>query len=174
MPDMVLQTQRVRLRPLTIADAPAVFAYAGNIDLLAQTPWEPHTSLAQTQARLHYHQSLITSAATTVWGIEYLPLQRIIGECGITIEYNATADIHYILHPQWHKQGLATEACATLIAYLRTMNTPIAITASIMEHNGASQRVAQRLGLHHIGFVEHQWYARGIMHGLHLYERTLI
>ena len=108
---MILKTKRLILRPLTIDDFGAVHSWASNPDNTRLMKWGPNTEeqtrefLAKVKPGKDF--AVVLSASDIV-----------IGSCGIyPNSENDTAEMGWILHKDYWKQGYGTEICGELIRY---------------------------------------------------------
>ena len=139
---MILNTERLILRPLTTDDFEAVHLWAGNPQNTRYMAWGPNT---KEQTR-----EFLTSFVTP--GKDFAAVlkktNRVIGSCGVYPDNsNDTGEIGWILHMDYWKQGYGTELGAELIRYgfetlkLRRLTAPCAV------ENYGSRRVMERNGM---------------------------
>lgn len=69
---------------------------------------------------------------------------RLIGSIGVT-----GGDLGYMLHPDYHGQGIASQAARSAITQAFVETDSDHLTASTWHDNAASYRVLQRLGFAH-------------------------
>ncbi|MDO4179825.1 MAG: GNAT family N-acetyltransferase [Bacteroidales bacterium] len=145
---MVLETNRLLLREMTLSDISALssilqdekvmYAYNGAFSDKETLIWMQK----QLQRYKDYEFGL--------WGVFLKDTDEMIGQCGITMqEYKATQvpEIGYLLaHDYWHK-GYAIEAATACREYgFNTLNFN-ALYSIIRDTNIASQNVALRNGM---------------------------
>ena len=71
----IIQTKRLLLRPLTVADAPQMFQNWASSETVTQyLTWTPHTTLEQTKARLSLREALDDED----WGIVMTETNRAV------------------------------------------------------------------------------------------------
>ncbi len=138
----VLQTERLRLRPLTLEDAPALFPMVSDPETMRFMPDLPHENPVVTRYRLTEEMSL---AGARHWAVcrrdsnEPLGIVNYLGQTPIP-------GMGYILRRDQWGQGLATEACRAALAYGFDAVGFDRVELWINQHNHASMRVAQKLG----------------------------
>lgn len=135
-----LETQRLILRSPTLADADAYYSWGSNPENVRYMAWGPN-DMEQTKAYL----------ASVRIGMDFAIVLKesgaVIGSCGVYPDSAGdTGELGWILHMDYHKQGLGTELCAKLIQYgfkdlnLRRLKAPCAAvnygSCRIMERNG--------------------------------------
>ncbi|MBX6342671.1 MAG: GNAT family N-acetyltransferase, partial [Thermomicrobiaceae bacterium] len=74
-----LETERLALRPLRLADAGDVFAYASDPEVARYTSWEPHRSIEESRAFLRQVLAAYAVGRTGTWGIVDRASGRVVG-----------------------------------------------------------------------------------------------
>lgn len=111
---MVFQTERLRLRPIKLSDAEAMFSYARIPSVGPKAGWSPHTYLEETKAII---RSMMKEdlASSGVYAVTLLD-DKLIGTIDIHhITPNFKGEIGMVLHPDHHNQGLMEEASNIMI-----------------------------------------------------------
>ncbi|GAA4610178.1 RimJ/RimL family protein N-acetyltransferase [Actinoplanes octamycinicus] len=136
----------VELRPITVADWPAVHEFARLPEVCRYQAWGPNTA-AQTEV-------FVREAAGT-WGRS--PQSRFVfavvagGELAGTAELKLRgphqAEIGYLLHPRFWGRGLATAAGRGMLAMAFGEHRRHRVFATCDPRNEASARVLSRLGM---------------------------
>jgi len=136
---MILETERLILRPFTDGDFEAVQSWAGNPENTRYMAWGPNTE-DDTRAFLKM----------TKPGADFAVVlnenNKVIGSCGIYPDKdNDTAELGWILHKNYWKYGYGTELGGELIRYgfedlkLRRIGAPCAAinygSCRVMERN---------------------------------------
>jgi RimJ/RimL family protein N-acetyltransferase len=137
-----LRTSRLLLRPLAPGDWPDVLAYTSDPEIMRYLP-EGVMSAEQVQAFIAEHQP--TSGALAA----VLPAEgRLIGHLTFHPWYAPHIyEIGWVLHPQYHGQGYATEAALALLQYgFETLGLHRVI-ATCQPENIGSWRVMEKLGM---------------------------
>lgn len=117
MPD--LETERLRLRKLTMHDARDIYHYSRDPEVARHVLWDAHRNIGDSRAYLRYMLRRYRLHEPASWGIEYRKTGAIIGTIGfmwIQTE-NAAAEIGYSLSREFWNQGMMTEALRAIIAY---------------------------------------------------------
>jgi RimJ/RimL family protein N-acetyltransferase len=167
VPGYPLATERLRLRPFNRGDVDAVFAYRSLPEVARYLFDEPmsHEECAEA-VRLRAGQIAFTAEGDKILlAVERKQDARLIGE--VSLIWRSVADeqaeIGYILHPDVHGQGYATEAARALLAFAFAQVGLHRVYARCDARNVASARVMARLGmrqeahLHEHAFVKGQW-----------------
>jgi RimJ/RimL family protein N-acetyltransferase len=148
-----LETARLRLRAHTIADFPNCCTLWANPDVARYTVGKPSTQEEVWSRILRYagHWSLLEFG---YWLVEERETGRFVGEVGLA-EYHrgiasqlaALPDLGWVLSPDAHGHGYATEAALAALDWAVEHLHPYEEVSSIIHpDNAASLRVAQKAG----------------------------
>ncbi|MEZ4868300.1 MAG: GNAT family N-acetyltransferase [Caldilineaceae bacterium] len=137
-----LTTERLTLRPLTLADAEALHQAYGDLEAMRFMPTLPHQSVAET--RQHLKRELSVPGAVH-WTICRRDDNAVIGQVNY-LGQTLLPGMGYILQRAAWGQGYATEACRAALEYGFANLGLDRVELWINEENFASQRVAQKLG----------------------------
>jgi ribosomal-protein-alanine N-acetyltransferase len=146
-----LETERLILRPITAADAPAVFLYASNPNLTRFTLFETHQTIDESRwFATDYARSRYASREPDPFGIVLKgdPVPTVIGALGAhwASQPNGTMELGYaIAEPYWGR-GLVAEAARAVIRYVFTEYAVERLQARVIVGNDASERVLAKLG----------------------------
>ncbi len=82
------------------------------------------------------------------WALVHQQSQQLIGHCGLHyLASSPEVELTYTIHPNYWRQGLATEAAAAVLDWgFEQLNLP-QIVGVTGPDNAASQRVMQKLGM---------------------------
>ena len=142
----VLATARLRLKPLTAADAPELRAITDDAAIIASIDFlrAPFT-LADAEALIHG----AGDGRDCFIGVRHG--EALIGVVGAHLHADGRIEFGYWLGSAWHGRGFATEAAAAVIAALRGRFPGRRIVAECHPANRASWRVLEKLGLRATG-----------------------
>ena len=150
----ILETERLILRPLTLDDFEAVHSWASNPENVRYMFWGPNTE-EQTKEFLG-----ITKAGKD-FAVVLRESGQVIGSCGIYPDSaNDKAELGWILHKDFWKQGFGVEICGELIRYgfkdlnLRRLFAPCAAV------NYGSYRIMERNGMRREALHKKAFWAR--------------
>lgn len=138
----ILETNRLKLRPLGLDDMPALFEIYSDTRAMTFMPTPPHESVDQTHNSFQWSLSrdgafywtiCLKGDDTPIGVVNYLGETRIQG-------------MGYILHPDYWGQGITTEACRAVLDYGFTNLGYDKVELWIDQNNIASLKVAQKLG----------------------------
>jgi ribosomal-protein-alanine N-acetyltransferase len=143
-----LTTARLRLRRLTLADAPFILA------LLTDPQWQLHIGDRGVRnlqdAELYIRTGPLTmyeQLGFGLWVVELLPGSEAIGLCGLLKrDYLDDLDLGFAFLPAHRGKGYALEAARGTIAYARERLGRQRLAAITSQTNHASVKLLGRLG----------------------------
>jgi len=148
---MFARTPRLLLRPGFPEDAPALAMAIGDqaiVRNLAVVPW-PYT-LRDAEAFLAGPRDPILPSLLVFERTDRAP--RLVGSCGLGRRPSGAVELGYWIARRDWGRGLASEACAAVIAIARTLGLP-SIEGSHFVDNPASGRVLEKLGFEPVGII---------------------
>lgn len=164
-PDYPIHTDRLLLRPLTLDDLDAVHAYESRPDVARYLYWEPRdldavrTFLTKkiTRTALHDEGDALDLAITL------RDSGRLIGNGLLmwTSKEHRQGEIGYVLHPDHHGHGYATEAGRALLSLGFDGLGLHRIAGRIDGRNTASARVLAKLGMRREAHLIQNEYVKG-------------
>lgn len=167
---LVLETERLILRPFTLADAPDVQRLAGDRAVASTTLNIPHPyedGMAEAWIRTHPEQfardETVTFAITRRDG-------TLIGAIGLTINARfRRAELGYWIGVPYWGQGYCTEAARAVRDYgFETLGLH-RIHATHLTRNPASGRVMVKIGMQHEGHLREHVEKWGVFEDLEFY-----
>jgi RimJ/RimL family protein N-acetyltransferase len=145
---MILQTERIILRPWRDSDAEALFKYASDPEVGPRAGWPPHKSVEESLEIIHtvFHND-------TNWAIEFKATGEAIGAIGYlpTSESELPAREgeplvgYWVGRPYWN-QGICTEALKVMLEHIRETTNIESLISSHYYDNPASGRVMEKCG----------------------------
>lgn len=151
---MVFQTERLRLRPIRLSDAAAMFAYAKMPDVGPKAGWNPHTSIEETKAII---RTMLKEDPTHsgVYAVTLLD-DVLIGTIDIHhIVKNFRGEIGMVLDPRYHNQGLMEEAANIMVMVAFECFHLKRLEYRHFKDNHASERLRQKLLFQYEGLLRH-------------------
>lgn len=142
-----LKTQRLWLRPFTLADLPALAKIYGDPQVMRYIRAGQPASAAETQASLQLIQQHWAAHGFGLWAAVHKADQLLIGFCGLKyLDQTSEVELGYRLTPAYWGRGLATEGGRASLQYgFQTLKLD-RIVAVVHPANLASQRVVAKLG----------------------------
>ena len=149
-----LETERLILRRMAVSDADDMYSYASRADVTEYLLWNPHPTKKYTVDYLRYIGTRYNAGEFYDWAVVEKESGRMIGTCGFTRfdPPHDSAEIGYVLNPDFHGKGYATEAAQRVVKYGFEELGLHRIEAKFMEGNDASLRVMEKLGMQFEGY----------------------
>ncbi len=172
LPDLLsalptLHTARLRLRPLTAADVPALYAIFADTTVMRYWSSPPLADEAAAAVLFTEIEANRLSGRRQQWGIARATDDYLIGTCslGNFDQQNRRAELGYILGQAHWGHGLMHEAQVALLDF--AFASPPAglglhrLEADIDPRNDASRRSLLRLGFQLEGYLRERWLVAG-------------
>ena len=158
----VLETDRLRLRPLRAGDVDALFAMYSDPEVARYWSFPAWTRREQASEYLAARMALETPAVYA-WALAERECDRLIGTTTLfsLSGPHKRAEIGYSLLPARQGQGLATEALRTVLEHAFGPLGLERIEADVDPRNEASCRLAERLGFQREGLLRNRWRVGG-------------
>jgi ribosomal-protein-alanine N-acetyltransferase len=153
-----LRTQRLVLRPFTLADAPTVKRIAGDAAVAFTTQNIPHPYLdGVAESWIQTHEPTFTRNERLTLAIDFGP--RLVGAVGLGFEpAHQRAELGYWIGREYWGQGFATEAARALIHQALEDLALNRVQATHLTRNPASGRVMVKAGMRFEGIHrQHIW-----------------
>lgn len=144
-----LETDRLWLRPFTLADAPEVKRLVGEPDIAATTLNIPHPyPEGAAEQWILSHQPRFVDGTFVHFAITLKPDDRLVGAIGLHLEpEHRRAEMGYWAGKPYWGQGYTTEAARAVLAYGFEQLGLNRIYAEHFSTNPASGRVMQKIGM---------------------------
>lgn len=144
---MIIETERLILRPLTVDDAEAEFVWCSDPEVNRFMPYALYTSVADVVKWLEF-----ASTATDEVHFGFVRKEDGLligaGSIGPSRDDEGTWGFGYNLRRDCWNQGYATEAARAMIDYAHREHGICSFTAEHAIANPASGRVMQKCGMH--------------------------
>lgn len=152
----LLHTDRLILRPHSVADYPACCALWGDAAVVRHIGGSPQDAQA-VWFRLLRYAGMWSLLGYGMWVMEDRATGALIGEAGLLSaarglpELDGVPEAGWVLGPQAWGRGLATEAMAAVLSWADAHLEVAAIRCIIEPDNGASIKMAAKLGFSELG-----------------------
>ena len=144
-----VETERLVLRQRTVADAEDIFAYAKLAEVTYPAGFPPVTSLEDeiTYLETTLPQREADHNLPSGYGITLKEEDRVIGSVDFNHRHaDDVLEIGYLLHPDYWRQGLMTEAVSALVELSFTLLHLHKVEISCFDYNVGSRKIAEKLG----------------------------
>jgi RimJ/RimL family protein N-acetyltransferase len=140
---------------MALDDAPDVFAYAKEPEVLHYTTGTTPCRLEETQDFL---EGAVAASDGRMWAIRLRDRAPVIGAIEFSLLSPDTGSVHYVLgKPHWG-QGLMTEAVDGVCGWaFETLPSLLEIKTTVVEENVGSARVLEKCGFARVGTTVEQW-----------------
>jgi len=151
---MILETDRLILRPINLEDAPDIFEYASGPNVGVNAGWKPHESIEETIEII----KLVFLDKEDVFGIVLKSSGKVIGSIGLLKdpkrEYTGVRMLGYALGESFWGLGYTTEAAKAVIRYGFDICGYELISTYRYPHNIRSGRVMEKCGFVYEGCLK--------------------
>ena len=145
---LMLQTERLTLRPWFDSDADALFKYASDPDVGSRAGWPPHRSQEESLEIIH---TVFNNDSN--WAIELKATGEAIGaigygpacDCNLPSREEEPLCGYWIAKPYWN-QGICTEALRAMLDHIRKTTDFKSLISGHFIDNPASGRVMEKCG----------------------------
>ena len=168
---LVLDTARLRLRPLQPADAAAVYALHADPEGMRYWATPPWQDPAEADTLITRDQAGLAAGDFIRLGLERLADSRLIGLCSLFAFHlpSRRCEIGYMLARDCWGGGLMHEALQALLGYGFGVLDLNRVEADIDTRNTASERTLRRLGFQLEGTLRERWIVAGEVSDTGLY-----
>ncbi len=168
----VLETERLKLRKLSMRDSGDMFEYASVPEMTDHVSWEHHRSVADS---MHFLRIIIQQyefGNPTPWGIVYKENNKLIGTIGFHywLKDHMRAEVGFALSKDYWNHGLMTEALTEVLRFGFDSMRLNRIEGRCELMNAASERVMNKCGMKLEGILRQQMFVKGVYKDLKFYS----
>jgi [ribosomal protein S5]-alanine N-acetyltransferase len=144
----VIETERLKLRPVQGTDAVDLFATFSDADAMKYYGMNAFTDMEEALSLIKAFESGFQTGSSIRWGIVLKGEGRLIGTCGFHNWSNSDhrSEIGYELNRRYWKKGFMNEALKAVIHYGFNGLKFNRISATIRPENAPSQNLVKKLG----------------------------
>jgi RimJ/RimL family protein N-acetyltransferase len=166
-----IQTDRLVLRPFTLADAPDVQRLAGDRDVAWATLSIPHPyEDGMAEQWISTRQERFERGERVNFAITLRSDKSLIGSIGLGLnQRDVSAELGYWIGKPYWNNGYCTEAARTVVQYAFEELGLNRVRASNLKRNPASGRVMQKIGMVYEGCLRQDVLKWGVFEDLELY-----
>ena len=166
-----LNTPRLILRPVRMADAEDMFEYSRDPEVARHVLWDAHRSIHQTRDYIRYLIRQYRNAAPGTFAIVLRETGRVIGTIGFMWVQtdNRSAEVGYSLSRAYWNRGIMSEALREVVNFGFLELKLNRIEAQHECSNPASGRVMVHAGMRHEGTLRQRIYNKGRFVDVELY-----
>ncbi|OUS68767.1 GNAT family N-acetyltransferase [Paenibacillus sp. MY03] len=158
----VIETPRLRLRPLRMKDASDVFHYFARDEVTEYYDVESFTELEQAEKLIQFWHDRFHNQQAVRWGITLRSQDRVIGTCGFHnwTQKHCKAEVGYELSPEYWRQGIMAEALHAIMHFGYGRMALNRIAAIILPGNTGSRRLLEKMGFYEEGTLKEYYYKK--------------
>ena len=152
-PERTWETARLVARPAVVADAQVVFEeYASDPAVAKYMTWRAHRNVDETIEFLSRCERVWRDGSAFPWTLWLKDDGTFAGLIEIRVHAN-TVDLGYALCRRWWRQGLMTEALASVVQWALAQPEIYRVWATCDVENVASARTLEKVGMHREGVL---------------------
>jgi len=173
-PFPLIETERLLLRPVTLADAEAMHYLRTNERMIQYTNRAPDCSIEETKNKILQILKMQEINDAVQWGISLKEKPAIlIGTIGYwrIIREHYRAEIGYLLHPAHWQKGIMKEALNTVIKYAFEDMKLHSIEANINPDNLPSAALLESCGFIQEAYFKENYYYDGVFYDSIIYTK---
>ena len=171
---MILETARLTLSPLTVEDAPRVYPFLSDAEVMSNLDQEPIEDPDEVASRVAAQVEEMAAGDAAYWSIRHTVSGAYLGYCEfIDIDRrHERAEIRFVIDRKGWGQGFGSEAVSALLAYGAGSGLK-SIVASTHIGDSRSERLLQKLGFKAEGYLKGAVHRDGERRDRRLYGLTL-
>lgn len=169
--ELHLTTPRLHLRPLTPADAPALYATFADPETARYWSTSPWASIEEAHKLIAKDMSALPAGEYLRLGLERRDSGELIGVCSLFqwVRPCRRAELGFGMHRAHWRQGLMHEALCELLRFGFDALELNRVEADVDPRNVASVRRLERLGFVKEGHLRERWIVDGEVSDTSLY-----
>lgn len=166
-----LDTPRLRLRPILVTDADAIFEYAKDPEVSKFTLWEPYQSISDAEHFINgYVREYYADGEPEPLGITLQGTDKVIGTVGAFWTSKRCMELAYALSPNFWNRGLVTEASRAVMNYCFDTFDIDRFQSRCKALNAASARVMEKIGMRYEGTLRQAVFHRNVSWDMKYYS----
>ena len=170
-----LETDRLRLRRLTMEDVPLFFTRLGSSEAVTRYMlWKPHKDISESSASIQKVLHRYETGESCRWAIAQKDTDALIGIIDLLgfDEAAGTCSFAYMLGEDFWGRGYGTEAVTAVFRYAFEVLGVDAIIADHFAGNPASGAVMQKAGMTYQRTIPGKYEKNGVLHDAPEYRIT--
>src|SRR5690349_6051668 len=159
----VLETQRLKLRALTMDDVPVLFEMHTNPLMNRYTDRSKLKTMEEAVAKMKLILDNVEKRDTLAWAIELKDSKKQIGDISFWrfVKEHYRAEIGYSLLPEYWDKGYMREAARCAIDYGFSICNIHSIEANVNPNNAASIKLLEKLNFVREAYFMENYYFNG-------------
>ena len=168
---MIIETERLIIRDLTLEDVDDLFEYCSNPVMDPFITFPIHQTNYQTKSFVEYVINKNDAGKDFTVGITLKESNKVIGtiDIGNINELHHFGELAYAINPNYWNKGYATEAAEAILDYGFQQKGLNRIFARCVLHNIGSEKVMQKIRMKYEGVQRHGLLIKGKYQDLRVY-----
>lgn len=171
---MILETERLSLSPLKAEDAPLIYPFFSDAEVMANLDQEPIEDPDEVASRVAAQVDEMAAGDAEYWAIRHTTSGAFLGYCEfIDIDKrHERAEIRFVIARLGWGQGFGAEAVSALLAHAAA-NGLKSLVASLHVGDNRAERLMEKLGFKAEGYLKGAVHRDGERRDRRLYGLTL-
>ena len=149
--DVILETSRLYLRQLTLADTHNMFELHRDPEVMTYMTLTPYATMQEAEEQLQRYVDEYDRVGFGRWAVIRKSDRAFIGLCGIrSLPGHSAPDLGYRLKSQYWGSGYATEAAGSVLHFALNVLGHNRVVAVVMKDNIGSIRVLEKIGMQYV------------------------
>ena len=159
----VLETPRVKLRPLSLDDTPRIFAIHSDPRTLEYWSHDPFLDIEQAKELIRANLEWVETGQAVYWALEDRASGGLIGTATLFKfdDQNRHAEVGYILDRACWGRGLMSETLVTMIDHAFNTLELHRLEADTDPRNAPSVALLEKFGFRREGYFRERWWVHG-------------
>jgi RimJ/RimL family protein N-acetyltransferase len=142
-----MRLEDLQLDVPTLGDVPALHAIYGDPRVWTHLPSGRHRDIRQTREMVRGWIDAWARDGLSYWIVRAASSQELLGHVGCSARRGAFWNLGYRIAFEAHGRGIATLVGRRAVDEAHRTDSALPVVAYLLEHNRASARVAEKLGL---------------------------
>lgn len=142
---LVVETPRLRLRPVSVADAPAAFEWSSDPEATRFVSFATHKEIAETVAYIQLQERRMSESSYVMWAIVIKATAEIAGVFQVRVE-RKDAEVGFIIAARHWSKGIVSEALLAAVVFAQNSLGAERVHGVCNAENVASMRVFEKCG----------------------------
>lgn len=170
---MILETARLTLAPLTVQDAPRVYPFLSDAEVMANLDQEPIEDPDEVAQRVAYQVEQMAAGDAAYWSIRHTNSGLFLGYCEfIDIDRrHDRAEIRFVIARDKWGQGFGYEAVTALLAHAASEGLKSLVASVHIGDHG--EKLLEKLGFKPEGYLKGSVHRDGERRDRRLYGLVL-
>lgn len=171
---MILETERLTLTPLTVDDAPLIYPFLSDAEVMSNLDQEPIEDPDEVASRVAAQVDAMNTGDAAYWTVRHTLSGAFLGYCEfIDIDKrHDRAEVRFVIDRKGWGQGFGVEAVKAILAYGASTGLKSLVASTHVGDNRA-EHLLQKLGFTAEGYLKGAVHRDGERRDRRLYELTL-